>query len=820
MKTTGPQQATKQSHVPGSSLEHSSQRHAPSAQFLADSPRIAAQRRKINETFGPAIQRQSKNETGLPDNLKSGVESLSGISMDAVRVHYNSAKPAQLNALAYAQGNDIHLGSGQEKHLPHEAWHVVQQAQGRVMPTMQMKDGVPVNDDAGLEHEADVMGAKAASGVSMEGARAASAPLSEAIHSSPRIPAQRKQLVALFGNSVVQKRDMRAVMIDQRAREKKTKEKGFAGGLTTVGFEWDVAETAEHTEENPNVLQGLTHVELAESDLKWNGLHYLLETDAGNVLEFVSPPFYLKTQGEGSSLPDPADLNDIIVSTRAALAGLVAKDETLDQLMAKSWAAFVIAAWGKKDLGTSVTWRNWHPRAQSKENIEAGLPAWGSVRIAKVTTSQQPQINIAATSSDYREAQKSGGSRLGAKDTIVSRVTKLTATINQNVASGVRNSLKEDEAGTRVKALLDRVVEVLAQQFVIADIKGLADLQKRGYDSGEDVGNAMRKASGAPSYIKDTGVVWLKTDLFSYALGVLKMDDWALLAEEKGVLGKMLNKLTPGKLGKDVDTAPMTAVLQNLQRHANALARMGEKGKKGKYIQEQFLAIGKGLPGFNEHNPEIIGVRQDTFIKPMIMNELSRRLGFKSLLAVMEIRNTDEFLKWLAKGEKSKSKSGSGSKGDEPELVAAPTIDVEGVTLRANETDGDGNCFFHALYESINKARSNTGLQQAIRLSVLDALAGNEAIAASHFGAQGIESPEYQFFAVEILTEGAWVTDQTPAIVSDALNMRIVIHNVDGSVYFDAQPNPTFEHENDLTTVHVQYTGNHYNSYTHEPLRE
>jgi hypothetical protein len=45
--------------------------------------------------------------------------------------------------------------------LPHEAWHVVQQAQGRVKPTMQMKDGVPVNDDKGLEHEADVMGAKA-----------------------------------------------------------------------------------------------------------------------------------------------------------------------------------------------------------------------------------------------------------------------------------------------------------------------------------------------------------------------------------------------------------------------------------------------------------------------------------------------------------------------------------------------------------------------------------------------------------------------------------------------------------------------------------
>lgn len=101
------------------------------------------------------------NNTGLPDNLKSGIESLSGMSMDNVKVHYNSSQPAQLNAHAYAQGTDIHVAPGQEQHLPHEAWHVVQQAQGRVRPTMQMKEGVPVNDDAGLEHEADVMGAKA-----------------------------------------------------------------------------------------------------------------------------------------------------------------------------------------------------------------------------------------------------------------------------------------------------------------------------------------------------------------------------------------------------------------------------------------------------------------------------------------------------------------------------------------------------------------------------------------------------------------------------------------------------------------------------------
>jgi hypothetical protein len=107
------------------------------------------------------LQAPRVNNTGLPDSLKAGIESLSGMSLDHVRVHYNSAQPAQINAFAYAQGSDIHVAPGQEPYLPHEAWHLVQQAQGKVKQTKRLKDGMPVNDDAGLEREAEVMGAKA-----------------------------------------------------------------------------------------------------------------------------------------------------------------------------------------------------------------------------------------------------------------------------------------------------------------------------------------------------------------------------------------------------------------------------------------------------------------------------------------------------------------------------------------------------------------------------------------------------------------------------------------------------------------------------------
>ncbi|WP_117407523.1 eCIS core domain-containing protein, partial [Ruminiclostridium cellobioparum] len=118
---------------------------------------------KNNDEKNPLQMKKGDGNTTLSGssiqhNLRAGLEKISGVDLSDVKVHQNSDKPQQVGALAYTQGNDIYIAPGQEKHLPHEGWHAVQQKQGVVKPTLQMKSGTLVNDDAGLEKEADDMG--------------------------------------------------------------------------------------------------------------------------------------------------------------------------------------------------------------------------------------------------------------------------------------------------------------------------------------------------------------------------------------------------------------------------------------------------------------------------------------------------------------------------------------------------------------------------------------------------------------------------------------------------------------------------------------
>ncbi|MBW2690258.1 MAG: DUF4157 domain-containing protein [Deltaproteobacteria bacterium] len=173
---------------------------------------------------------QAKFTSGLTGTLQAKTEA------SHVRVHHNSSKPAQLDALAYTQGQDIHVGPGQEKHLPHEGWHAVQQMLGRVKPTMQAK-GVSINDDVGLEREADVMGTKALQVKRAQQATTASA--HQGSTSLQRDAAPRKQKAA---PKLIQRKEQSRKEINQRIEainKSKDKVRGKLNELEKkAGFEY------------------------------------------------------------------------------------------------------------------------------------------------------------------------------------------------------------------------------------------------------------------------------------------------------------------------------------------------------------------------------------------------------------------------------------------------------------------------------------------------------------------------------------------------------------------------------------------------------
>jgi hypothetical protein len=133
----------------------------------SDKAAVPGKRTGVRDDSTGAPGKQTRVDTeavdngALPGRLRSVIEALSGMSMADVRVHRNSSEPAKLQAAAFARGNEIHLGPGQEHQLAHEAWHVVQQKQGRVAPNAPGMGKLELNHDPALEAEAETMAARA-----------------------------------------------------------------------------------------------------------------------------------------------------------------------------------------------------------------------------------------------------------------------------------------------------------------------------------------------------------------------------------------------------------------------------------------------------------------------------------------------------------------------------------------------------------------------------------------------------------------------------------------------------------------------------------
>ena len=168
-KATSNAEAVHQSHLTGNGAHRGrSTGNSPSTtvvrtpmpQDFSTVPANASRRSRPTDSASSIHSSDASGQSNrLPAILQTQMERLSGVDMSSVTVHRNSSRPQHVNAHAFTKGSEIFVAPGQERHLRHEAWHVAQQAQGRVRPN-RTAHGTAINDDSALEHEADVMAAR------------------------------------------------------------------------------------------------------------------------------------------------------------------------------------------------------------------------------------------------------------------------------------------------------------------------------------------------------------------------------------------------------------------------------------------------------------------------------------------------------------------------------------------------------------------------------------------------------------------------------------------------------------------------------------
>jgi len=105
----------------------------------------------------------------------------------------------------------------------------------------------------------------------------------------------------------------------------------FAGKVTTAGFEYEFAEMTD------GPLRGVSHAEVgkATKGMPYTGIPFILETDASNALELVTPPFLLDTIADDKPIPDPDEVQTVNEIIEPTVQGYAASGLTIRELASK-----------------------------------------------------------------------------------------------------------------------------------------------------------------------------------------------------------------------------------------------------------------------------------------------------------------------------------------------------------------------------------------------------------------------------------------------------------------------------------------------------
>ncbi|HET6765148.1 MAG TPA: hypothetical protein VFH27_15790, partial [Longimicrobiaceae bacterium] len=392
--------------------------------------------------------------------------------------------------------------------------------------------------------------------------------------------------------------------------------------ITTVGFEHEFAQMSE------GPLRGVTHLELARSSdtMALTGLPWVLETDASNALELVSPPLALPAVG-GRPLPHPGKVDAVDTMLRKELKALVAslqpslfqffgKPGTLPELLKAFRAAGLpLHALQKIHIGRENLTLGTDLSSLGNESMTGRLGEVTVVPSTKHDNGIDTQVNVAT---DLDTATRLDELGMGTGSSQTQQLRHVQAELAKKLPT-------PQEASPALKRFYPVMLRKLAGLFAVASEEAIRKWQQARYQAhldgkgGEPADTdeyRFEQHSLMSSLVKDVSAVWVKDHLISLAAGVLDETDIRVL--HKDLAGKTDLRL---KLGDPNGPRDGIQGLRNAvggafdDRLEWTVAEFVKLLDGGTSLLRSDPDASPGV-GFMEHDPGFIGARQDTYLRP------------------------------------------------------------------------------------------------------------------------------------------------------------------------------------------------------------
>lgn len=431
----------------------------------------------------------------------------------------------------------------------------------------------------------------------------------------------------------IESQDFKGFVAEQEDKQADMEQNDSA--FTTVGFEHEFAQTEEKS-----LLQGISHLELAKSRrFPYTNLPFILETDAANAIELVSPPFLIKTLGK-TMIPDPVDLEKVDNMIRSELTELGGQETMGDMLdgfeaLDLDFKAIENLTIESKNVSHKSGVKDYTDKANSKLEFSKlrDIPIKVSEKGGGITS----QINFATNAATFAKMQEINKEKaLNPQEREVGFNPKAIFTTLQQQILGYANAVIP-RPSPNLSIFLNHMALTLSSQFATPAIEAVRTTQEEIYgglnissEPNKEKFAKFRFSANLSSAVKDVHGAWIKDSLMNIGLGILNKEDWdavKLLVSNGGFKAQIQELSLPAfkningfekdlpagnRLIGDMLTSAKGEIISALKIIEAEIAMVEKDGRPS-----DSLAIVPVKPvGFMGHNKWMIGPRQDTYIDP------------------------------------------------------------------------------------------------------------------------------------------------------------------------------------------------------------